>query len=476
MEFLPLRMELVVVLAAFLLYKIYQIFSLSARRKSISALQVPGALPIIGHLHKFSHDSLIYRNLAAMADKYGPVFVVRLGIRRVLVVNNWEAVKECFSINDRAFASRPSTSVGKYLGYNSSNFVLAPYGPLWRDMRKLATVNLLSSRRLETVKHLRISEIHKFIKELHSLCSDPKGSNTNVAICKMFKHLAMNIMTRITAGKTYFGTSDNVNDEEAEKVQRVIVDFIHAIGLHVISDLIPIPFLEWLDPQGYIRLMKRVAKEFDLILESWMDEHQRRRLVYRPGQEQDYMDFILSAVEEGTIAAKYDRETVIKSSVQTVIVAGYDTVAVPLTWMVSLLLHNKHVLKYAQEEIDQKVGRDRWVEETDIESLVYLQAIVKETLRLYPPGPIGLPHEAIEDCHVNGYHVPKGTRLLVNIWKLHRDPRVWTSPEEFIPERFLTNQKNLDASGHHFEFIPFSSGRRTCPGMTLAIWHCKSYT
>ena len=104
----------------------------------------------------------------------------------------------------------------------------------------------------------------------------------------------------------------------------------------------------------------------------------------------------------------------------------------------------------------------------DIKDLIYLQVIVKETLRLYPPGPLSVPHEAMEDCHVCGYYVPKGTRAFVNVWKLHRDPRVWENPEELLLERFLTSHASIDASGQHFEFIPFGSGRRICAGLPLA--------
>ena len=154
---------------------------------------------------------------------------------------------------------------------------------------------------------------------------------------------------------------------------------------------------------------------------------------------------------------------------QNLVLAGSETTAVTLTWILSLLLNNRRTLKIAQEELDRKVGRHRWVEDTDIKNLVYLQAIAKETLRLYPPGPLSVPHEAMEDCKVGGFHVPKGTHLYVNLWKLHRDPNVWPDPEVFSPERFLTTQASVDAFGQHFEFIPFGAGRRICPGITLAF-------
>ncbi|XP_021301064.1 cytochrome P450 82C2-like [Herrania umbratica] len=75
----------------------------------------------------------------------------------------------------------------------------------------------------------------------------------------------------------------------------------------------------------------------------------------------------------------------------------------------------------------------------------------------------------MEDCRISRYDIPKGTRLFVNVWKLQRDPRIWSNPEEFEPERFLTSHQNVDILGQHFELIPFGSGRRSCPGMSWAL-------
>ncbi|CAL5333665.1 unnamed protein product [Camellia sinensis] len=153
----------------------------------------------------------------------------------------------------------------------------------------------------------------------------------------------------------------------------------------------------------------------------------------------------------------------------SMILGGNETTGVSLTWAISLLLNNRHVLKKAQDELDIHVGKNRQVDESDIKNLLYLQAIVKETLRLYPALPLSLAREAMEDCTVAGFHIPAGTRLLVNLWKLHRDPNIWSNPLDFQPERFLVDQIDLDVKGLHFEFVPFGSGRRICPGITFAL-------
>ncbi|KAB1220504.1 Cytochrome P450 82A4 [Morella rubra] len=90
-------------------------------------------------------------------------------------------------------------------------------------------------------------------------------------------------------------------------------------------------------------------------------------------------------------------------------------------------------------------------------------------MRLYPAAPLSAPHESSEDCTIAGYHVPAGTRLLVNISKIQRDPKLWSDPNEFRPERFLTTHKDVDLRGQHFEYLPFGSGRRVCPGISFAL-------
>ena len=154
---------------------------------------------------------------------------------------------------------------------------------------------------------------------------------------------------------------------------------------------------------------------------------------------------------------------------QALILAATDTTTVTLTWALSLLLNNREALKKAKQELDIQVGRERQVKESDVKNLEYLQAILKETMRLYPAAPLLVPHESLEDCTLAGYNIPIGTRLLVNVPKLHRDLSVWVNPIEFRPERFLTTHKDADVKGQHFELIPFGSGRRMCPGILFAL-------
>ncbi|KAL7155032.1 hypothetical protein ABFS83_03G046600 [Erythranthe nasuta] len=130
------------------------------------------------------------------------------------------------------------------------------------------------------------------------------------------------------------------------------------------------------------------------------------------------------------------------------------------------LLSNPKIMLKAKNELRTVIGENKQVEESDISKLPYLRAVIKETFRFHPIAPFLIPHKANANVEMNGYIVPKDAQILVNIWAMGRDSSIWSNPDMFETERFLDNK--IDYKGHDFEFIPFGSGRRICPGMPLA--------
>ncbi|XP_030523113.1 xanthotoxin 5-hydroxylase CYP82C4-like [Rhodamnia argentea] len=458
---------------AVLLVIIYLYASLHRSKRSNKTGQTlpeaAGAWPLLGHLHLLGPNKLLHRILAAMADQYGPAFSIRLGIHRVLVVSNWEVAKECFTLNDRVFPTRPRSLSVKLMGYDHAMFGFAPYGPYWRGMRKLAVVELLSNHRLDMLKHVRDAETNLLVKGLYEKWLSNGENPVTVDMEKDFGHVAMNITVRMVAGKRYL-SGDKGDEEESTRCQKALGDFFFLVGQFMVSDAIP--FLGWLDVvKGRVAEMKRTAEELDWVLGRWVENHRKRRAAAKvEDDEQDFIHFMLSAteLEDGKYSVQ-EADTIIKATCLSVILGGNDTTVLTLTWALSLLLNNHHSLERAQDELDVQVGEHRQVEESDIKNLTYLQAIVKETLRLYPVLPLSVQREAMEDCTVAGFHVPAGTRLMVNLWKLQRDPRIWSRASDFQPERFLTDHVHVDVRGHSFEYIPFGSGRRMCPGVSFGL-------
>ncbi|KAF9608874.1 hypothetical protein IFM89_011912 [Coptis chinensis] len=442
------------------------------RKRSANTKEAPeviGGWPIIGHLPMLFEPRIPHIVLGALADKYGPAFTIRLGVHKALVVSSWEVAKECFTTNDKVLATRPSSVAAKIMGYNYALFAFGPYGSYWREARKIAILELLSNQRLQSLRHVRISEVSTSIKELYQLwqvnCDRANGA-VLVEMKQWLSDLTLNVVVRMVARKRYFGAGAKVDEDEGRRFQKGLKDFFHLIGLFVLSDALP--FLRWIDFQGHEKAMKTTAKELDTVLGKWLEEHRQDKFIGGTKPEPDFMDVMLSILEDKKLFG-YEADEVNKAMCLAMILGGADTTVVTITWTLSLLLNNPHSLKKAQDEIDTNVGKDRLVEESDIDKLVYLQAIVKETLRLYPASPLPAQHQAIEDCTVAGYHVPAGTRIITNVWKIQQDPRLWSNPCDFHPERFLTTQAKVDLRGQHFEFIPFGSGRRMCPGISFGL-------
>lgn len=303
-----------------------------------------------------------------------------------------------------------------------------------------------------------------------------------------FSNFTLNVSLKLIVGKRYLGSCSFSDDEvdRASRCQKAVREFFR-LARFVPSD--GLSCLRWLDLGDYERDMKKTGRELDVLLQLWLEEHKMRKkisslpsirknkdLMYQKDAagEQDFMDVMLSILDDKDVHTKIsdsvDADTIIKSTCLTLILGGTDTVMVSLLWALTLLVNHPDVLEKAENELIMHVGKERQVEVSDIKNLLYLQAIIKETMRLYPPGPLSAPCESMEDCTIAGYHIPAGTRLIVNIWKVQRDPQVWSDPEEFRPERFLTGEHlNTGIGPQDFKLMPFGSGRRICPASSFSL-------
>jgi cytochrome P450 len=159
---------------------------------------------------------------------------------------------------------------------------------------------------------------------------------------------------------------------------------------------------------------------------------------------------------------------------QNMFAAGTDTTFLLLEFAMAELMLHQDVMAKLQAEVRKSppnkgqttvvIGED----DALVGTTTYLKAVIKETLRLHPPVPLLVPHLSQEDCDVDGYTIPSGMPLLVNAWAIGRDPRLWDAAEEFVPERFVRGG-GVDFRGMDFEFLPFGSGRRMCPGVNFAL-------
>jgi len=216
-----------------------------------------------------------------------------------------------------------------------------------------------------------------------------------------------------------------------------------------------LPLLRLVDFEGLKKRVIDISDKTDRFLKGLIQEQRAKK--ERSGN--NMIDHLLTLQES---QPEYYTDQIIKGLALAMLLAGTDSSAVTLEWSMCNVLNHPEVLNKIRAELDTHVGQDRLVDESDLPKLTYLTNVINETLRLYTPAPLLLPHSAAEDCTIGGYKVPRDTILLVNAWALHRNPQYWDEATTFKPERF-------DKKGELEKLIPFGLGRRACPGELLAL-------
>ncbi|KAJ0980242.1 hypothetical protein J5N97_008497 [Dioscorea zingiberensis] len=461
-------MDLILISFSFLLLSLTLLLILKRhpKTKNINPPPSPPSLPILGHLHLLKPP--LHHSLATLSSLHGPILSLRFGSRPALLISSLSAATDCFSTNDLVFANRPRLLAGKHLGYNYTTIAWASYGPHWRNLRRLTTLELFSTLRLNSFSSMRRDEVLSLVK---SLVKDSKhGAMTKVVLRPRLFELSLNIMMRMIAGKRYYGDDEVKDKEEGEKFKEIVEETFRVSGNSNLCDFLP--FLRYFGYGGMERRVVRLHEKRDAFLQELIEKHKEIRRT-----RDDHVHAGDHCEGEGIKAVihvllglqvddpDYYTDEIIKGVVVMMLTAGTDTSAVTIEWAMSLLLNHPEVLDNVKDEILMNVGEKRFVTEVDLQKLPYLHGIISETLRLQPAAPIIPAHESSEDCKVGGFDVPCGTMLLVNAWAIQRDPELWAEPNKFVPERWLL-EKEREA---HQKTLPFGIGRRSCPGEGLAM-------
>ncbi|EEF40985.1 trimethyltridecatetraene synthase [Ricinus communis] len=427
------------------------------RRRKLNLPPGPKPWPIIGNLNLIG--ALPHRSLHSLSQTYGPIMQLKFGSFPVVVGSSVEMAKAILKTHDVAFAGRPKIAAGKYTTYNYSDITWSPYGAYWRQARKMCVMELFSAKRLESYEYIRIEELRLLLKSMFLSSGNPINLKDHLT------DLSLNVISRMVLGKKYTVKSENVDEIVTPEEFKEMLDELFLLnGVLDIGD--SISWLAFLDLQGYIKRMKTVSKKFDRFLEHVLDEHDARRKRVDNHVAKDMVDVLLQLADDPNLEIKLERNGV-KGFTQDLIAGGTESSAVTVEWAISELLRKPEIFGKATEELDRVIGRERWVEEKDIVNLPFIYAIIKETMRLHPVAPMLVPRQCREDTKVAGYDIPEGTRVLVNVWTIGRDPSIWDNPDEFCPERFIG--KTIDVKGCDFELLPFGAGRRMCPGYPLGI-------
>ncbi|KAL9239176.1 hypothetical protein vseg_013521 [Gypsophila vaccaria] len=417
----------------------------------------PPRVPILGNLHQLGRYP--HKKLQSIAQQYGELMLLHLGNKPTLVVSSAQAAREIMKTNDVVFSNRPQSIISKRLIYNRRNVAGAPYGAYWRQMKSICVLQLLSNKRVKSFRKVREEETALMMEKI-------RNTTCAVNLSETFMRFTNDVICRVAFGRKYNG------EEDGAKFKELLKEFVELLGTFTVGNFIP--WLAWIDRlNGLDKKVSKLATEFDQFLEGIVQEHVDRLTTDGDGEVtdkadrvNDFVDVLLKVQMDNTVGFPIDRDS-IKALILDMFAGGTDTTYTVLEWAMTELLRHPEAMKKLQDEVRSITNDQANVTEDDLDKMVYLKAVIKETLRLYPPIPLLVPRESTHDVKINGFDIAAGTRVITNAWAIHRDPLTWEEPNTFRPERFLDSP--IDFKGQDFELIPFGFGRRGCPGILFAM-------
>ncbi|KAF8691188.1 hypothetical protein HU200_040306 [Digitaria exilis] len=428
----------------------------------------PVPLPIIGNLLDVA-SKLPHRSLWRLAERYGPLVSVRIGAAVVVVVSSPSTAREVLKTHNGSITGRRPPDAWNGAGHaTNSLFTLSP-GRRWRELRRIGAEHLLSPRRLDG-HGLR----HAMRAALLDMRRRISKSATDTAAAKPVEvgGVAFETMAELMWRAMFSCGLDAATLRELHGVAREAVRL--ALTPNV-SDFFPA--VAAMDLQGVRRGMaKQVGKVYELI-DQEIDKRRRAREETGGGggivdeQEVDLLGVMLDMweVDEEEVDEVVMNRDTIRTFLTDVFLAAVDSIPSTIEWAMAELLQNREAMKKLKEQLNSVLGSKECVECSDVDGVPYLQAVIKETLRLHSLVPL-VPNNAEDTVEIQGHVIPKGCNVIVNLWAIHHNAEVWTNPCKFIPERFLQcNKEEFNYQGtEDFEFMPFSAGKRLCLGLPLA--------
>ncbi|MCD7464889.1 hypothetical protein HAX54_000159 [Datura stramonium] len=410
----------------------------------------PSPWPIIGNLHLLGAKPHV--SLANLAKIYGPIMRLKLGQITTVVISSSTIAKIVLKNKDQAFSTRFIPNALQANNHHQFSVVWLPVCPQWRILRKILNENIFSSNRLDASQHVRSQKV----KELIAYCAKCSQEGEALDVGQVAFKTNLNMLSNTLFSKDLV---DPFSDSKVELME-VVRNIKTEIGNFNLVDFFPI--LENFDLQGIrSRLTIHLDKLFKLYDDIINERLEEKRRSHR--ERNDVLEVFLNIIEENPEEINHNH---FKSFFLDLFGASMDTTNA-LEWAMAEILKQPKIMKKAQVELAEVIGKGKSIEEANISRLPYLQCIIKETLRMHPSAPFLVPRKVEQDVELCDYIIPKGSQVLINVWMIGRDSTFWEDPLVFKPERFLSS--DLDMCRQDFELIPFGAGRRICPGLPLAL-------
>ncbi|CAA7049807.1 unnamed protein product [Microthlaspi erraticum] len=409
----------------------------------------PPSFPIIGHLHLFFSTSL-HKSFQNLASKYGPFLHLRVFSLPFVLVSSASITYKIFKDHDVNISSHGPVGLDDCLVFGSSGFITAPYGDYWKFMKKLMTISVLGHQAMQRSQGVRVVEVERFYRNLF----DKAMKKESVEIGEEATGLVMSILGKMCMGRCFS------EDNNEEKVSKINAEFAALTQKIFLARMLCTP-LEKIGISPFKKEVMDASNRYEELLESIIVKYEEK-VDENDGNEG--MDILLAACRGENAECKITRKN-LKALLAELFFGAGDTSSTTTRWAMAEIINNPMIFERLREEIDSVVGKTRLIQETDLPKLPYLEAVIKESLRLHPPGVL-LPRQFEQGCKIRGFYIPKGTTLVINAYAVMRDPDAWKDPDEFKPERFLGQEE--EKKENVLKFLPFGAGRRGCPGSNLS--------
>ncbi|PON58739.1 Cytochrome P450, E-class, group I [Parasponia andersonii] len=434
-------------------------------RRGLSAIPGPRGLPVFGSLFTLSRG-LAHRSLASMAWSRAntQLMALSLGSTPLVVASDPHTAREI--LTSPHFADRPLKQSAKSLMFSRA-IGFAPNGTYWRLLRRIASTHLFSPRRILAHEAGRQLECAAMLRNV----ANQQRSNGVVSLREHLQAASLNNIMGSVFGKRYDPAQDS---EELNELRDMVREGFELLGAFNWSDYLP-----WLsyfyDPlrinERCSKLVPRVRKLVRVIIEEhrvMSNNKKSGKLDHQDHDHGDFVDVLLSLDGD----EKIEEDDMI-AVLWEMIFRGIDTTALLTEWAMAELILNPGMQEKLRAEIEAALGDGGGLTDADLASLPYLQSVVKETLRVHPPGPLlSWARLSTSDVQLsNGMVIPADTTAMVNMWAITHDPHVWEDPRAFRPERFMESQggADVDVRGFDLRLAPFGAGRRVCPGKNLGL-------
>ncbi|KAL3845160.1 hypothetical protein ACJIZ3_002563 [Penstemon smallii] len=432
----------------FIMWKYYH-----GHKKSSNFPPGPFPLPIIGNILQLGQNP--HQSFAKLSKIYGPLMHLKFGSMHTIVVSSPEMAKELIQKHDLAISTRAVPEAARALNHHTASLAWLPIGSQWRTLRKICNENMFSTHSLDASQRLRLEKLQQLRDYVQGCCNSGRVVNIGeVAFVTSLNSISSSLFSIDFA---------NFDTDFAQEMKEAIQGVMKILGTPNLADYFPV--LSLIDPQGIKRETEVYGKKILAIFDEIISQRLKSRCISSSSpKKDDFLEVLLDLHQENESKFSFND---IKHLLIDLFVAGTDTSTDTVQWAMTELIRNPDKMLKAKNEISKIVGENKQqVEESDISKLPYLRAVIKETFRYHPVSPFLVPHKAKEEIKMNGHIIPKNAQVLVNLWAIGRDTRVWPNANSFEPERFLDNK--IDYKGRDFELIAFGSGRRMCPGMPLA--------